>query len=538
MRCKHLLYFALLLGFVGCTSTAERQRMLQSMELVDSMNRNYISLVGDTLMPVVTLWMDRHGSPNERVRAHYLQAAVYRDCGQVPEALEELQVAAQCADTMASDCDFRLLSRVHGQMAELLLFQYLPQKALQADSLCHAYAEKANDTFMWLVSYEFQSKCYIMEGESDSAIAVLENVFSQYHKYGFTNEAANCIEMLPLYLAEQGRLREACRYMDVFESQSRFYDPSSGIAQHPLYYYVKGKVALSLSQVDSAISSFRKLVVSTENPHELEMAYKGLYLAYMVKNQSDSVAKYATLCYESCDENFQKASIERLSHMQANYDYSCYQKKSQEKERETSQMRQLLIVIVFSGLVLIILLLYSLYVYRLNRKHLIAELTSEYEHRIELLQKAEAEFQHNENVENKRKELDLERKKLQNFLGLDKLPESKAVNLFDNEVYQIFRDASNHPDVKIEESDWQKLSALFDEKIPHFRDMLTHGKSISEKDYRLCMLIRMKFGVLEICTLMDTYSQYVSVRRRRLLEKLFNIEGKPEDFDRILMLIV
>jgi hypothetical protein len=61
--------------------------MLQFMNEVDSLNRNYASLAGDSLMPIVVKWMDRHGSANERMRAHYLQAAVYRDRGQAPEAL-------------------------------------------------------------------------------------------------------------------------------------------------------------------------------------------------------------------------------------------------------------------------------------------------------------------------------------------------------------------------------------------------------------------------------------------------------------------
>jgi hypothetical protein len=78
MKCKHFFYLVLLLACVGCISTAERQRMLQFMNEVDSLNRNYASLAGDSLMPIVVKWMDRHGSANERMRAHYLQAAVYR----------------------------------------------------------------------------------------------------------------------------------------------------------------------------------------------------------------------------------------------------------------------------------------------------------------------------------------------------------------------------------------------------------------------------------------------------------------------------
>lgn len=177
MKFIHYICLIHLLGFLGCTSTAERQRMLRFMTEVDSMNRNYISLAGDSVMPAVTEWMDRHGTHNERMKAHYLLASVYRDRGQAPEALDEFQKAVNCADTTAADCDYRLLSRVHGQMAELFYDQLLPQEALEEEKFCQHYALKDNDTLMWLVSFEKQSQAYYMAGQVDSAIITDLNAY-------------------------------------------------------------------------------------------------------------------------------------------------------------------------------------------------------------------------------------------------------------------------------------------------------------------------------------------------------------------------
>lgn len=537
MRFKYLLYFALLLGFVGCTSTAERQRMLQSMELVDSMNRNYISLVGDTLMPVVTLWMDRHGSPNERVRAHYLQAAVYRDCGQVPEALEELQVAAQCADTMASDCDFRLLSRVHGQMAELFYDQLLPQEALEEEKFCQHYALKDNDTLMWLVSFEKQSQAYYMAGQVDSAIITDLNAYEITKSVYGQTVAANYIEPTLLYFVESDRIEDALHYINIFETYSDYYDRENKAPRHIFYYYTKGSFYSAIDKNDSAIVCFKRLLEGETDSKKLEGAYKGLYLTYLKSGQSDSVAKYADLCYKTGVLNYRESSISELQRMHSQYNYSVHQRAARQKENEANEVRLNRTVSLSICAILILVLLFILYRQRVMRNMLVERLTKEYEHQIEKIQKVQEELSAatlNEYRIKYEKELLENQQQLLSLLGIQNIP---AVNLRDNEIYDFFLYVTTHPSVEVKTRHWKALEMLFDEKLPAFRQTLTRGKSITDADLHLCMLIRMQFGVAEICTIMGTYSQYVSTRRSRLLKKIFNIKGKPEDFDNIVMSI-
>ena len=61
-------------------------------------------------------YYDHHGTANERMRAYYLLGCVDRDLGEAPQALECYHDAVDCADTTAQDCDYKLLSRVYGQM--------------------------------------------------------------------------------------------------------------------------------------------------------------------------------------------------------------------------------------------------------------------------------------------------------------------------------------------------------------------------------------------------------------------------------------
>ena len=46
--------------------------MLAALDEADSLNRNYIPITSDSLLREAVDFFDDHGTPNERLRAHYL----------------------------------------------------------------------------------------------------------------------------------------------------------------------------------------------------------------------------------------------------------------------------------------------------------------------------------------------------------------------------------------------------------------------------------------------------------------------------------
>ena len=529
-----ILPFLLLLGLL--LSCSDGSRMRQLMDDAESRNRCYESLADDSALFAVAEWMDRHGTSNERMRAHYLAAAVYRDRGQAPEALEALQTAAQCADTTAADCDYHTLSRVHGQMAELFYDQLLPYEAIAEEKHCQHYALKDRDTLMWLVSFEKQSQALYLAGQVDSAIATDIAAYEMAKDIYGQTMAANYIETTLLYLVETGRIEQARQYIDIFETYSDYFDREVNEPLHGFYYYTKGTFYAASGKNDSALACFRKLLTEKE-PQMLEGAYKGLYLTYLKTAQSDSAAKYADLCYRTSDQIYREASTDELRKMQALYNYTSHQRRAHQKEREADEARLIIIAVLSISSFLILLLLFILFRQRAKRELQVEMLTREYEHQIERVRRAQQDLVAatlEEYRQKSEKELADSQHRLMDLLGIQETP---AVDLSDNEVYDYFRSVVSRPATKVPKSQWKALERLFDEKLPAFRQTLTRGKSITESDLHLCMLIRMQFGVAEICAIMNTYSQYVSTRRSRLLTKYFNIKGKPEDFDRILMTI-
>ena len=84
--------------------------MSSLLDRADSLNRNYVPMTDgiDSLLLEAVEYYDRHGTPNQRMRAHYLLGCSYRDLDDAPQALHCYQDATDAADTLDSDCDYGL----------------------------------------------------------------------------------------------------------------------------------------------------------------------------------------------------------------------------------------------------------------------------------------------------------------------------------------------------------------------------------------------------------------------------------------------
>ena len=119
----HLLLLLLLAVLAACSDDGSQMRA--QLEELERQNRADSVMTNDSLAEHLVKYFDRHGTPNERMRAHYILGRTYADMGEAPAALEAYLDAADCADTTTLDCDWAKLSRVYGQMSEIFYLQGL-----------------------------------------------------------------------------------------------------------------------------------------------------------------------------------------------------------------------------------------------------------------------------------------------------------------------------------------------------------------------------------------------------------------------------
>ena len=120
------MLFALVL-LASCSGGTERRLQLEELE---RQNRADSLMTNDSLACDLVNWFDRHGTPNEQLRAHYILGRTYADRGETPRAVDSYLDAIAKADTTAADCDYAILGRTYSQMARL--FHHLPRLLLSS----------------------------------------------------------------------------------------------------------------------------------------------------------------------------------------------------------------------------------------------------------------------------------------------------------------------------------------------------------------------------------------------------------------------
>ena len=198
----------------------DHQQMLSQLEELERQNLADSLMTNDSLAINLCDYFDHHGTPNERMRAHYMLARTYTDRGEAPQALEEFMKSIESADTTAADCDFSKLSRVCGQMAQLLFENNLPRNAISVFRDAYHYSSKAGEGAIAVEYYAQQARCYYELNLPDSFVYIASNAISMFQAYGDTLSANTEKGPVSYLLAKRGEYTKAKAYLDSYESQS------------------------------------------------------------------------------------------------------------------------------------------------------------------------------------------------------------------------------------------------------------------------------------------------------------------------------
>jgi tetratricopeptide (TPR) repeat protein len=155
---------------IGCTGN--KAQMLQLLEELEATNRAGKELLNDSLAEELVDYFDRHGSNNERMRSRYMLGRTYYFLDELPRALEIYNEAADCADTTSTDCDYKVLSRIHAQKAAIFNMQVQPRSQLSELRLAEYYAWRGKDTLQAIECFAQQGEAYELLHIPDSIIIV------------------------------------------------------------------------------------------------------------------------------------------------------------------------------------------------------------------------------------------------------------------------------------------------------------------------------------------------------------------------------
>ena len=190
--------FAMLWGLLilGACAGDEHQKMLAHLEELERQNLADSVMANDSLAERLAVYFDQHGTTNERMRAHYILGRTYADLGEAPAALDEYHIAADCTDTTATDCDYRILTRVYAQTTSLFYKQLMPNEMLEELSMMEAVAMKAKDTLSWINVDAWKYVAFDLLNEHAKARNSAKSAYSKYLAYYDETTAAECLPAL------------------------------------------------------------------------------------------------------------------------------------------------------------------------------------------------------------------------------------------------------------------------------------------------------------------------------------------------------
>ena len=442
-------------------------------------NKADVLFTTDSIAKEFTRYYDKHGTPNERMLAHYLLGCVYRDLGEAPMAVDCYLDAIAQADTTAIDCDYNTLFRVYGQMASVYHKQLLLSNEIEVRNQAHHYALLANDTLSALLSLTKAACASILLNKWDSAEYQIKKIREQYLKSHHDQDVfQTSFVLLYMYVQDSNRLSEAKELIDEFETKSILFDEYHELPpSRRVYYYYKGKYYEGINKLDSAEYYYRKVYYSKMPFTSQNSMYGGLLNVFKKRHQADSIVKYAQLYCEVNDSSIAKKDQELTAQMAASYNYNRYQKEAERKALEAERAQKTIVIILSLVVVSILLAVIAFIRYK---------------------QKKEQEL---------------------------RLIQSPVVQ-------RLVSLANANPPVKASAEDFKELKMLIDLQIPSFYATLNAVNSpLSELEYEVCLLIRTHFSPSDICKLTGISDSYVANIRKRLLKKVFSIDGSPKEFD-------
>ena len=520
----------------------DHQQMLSQLEELERQNLADSLMTNDSLALNLCDYFDSHGTPNERMRAHYMLARTYTDRGEAPQALEEFMKSIESADTTAADCDFSKLSRVCGQMAQLLFENNLPRNAISVFRDAYHYSSKAGEGAIAVEYYAQQARCYYDLNLPDSSFLIENNAIRMFQEYGDTLSANTEKGPVSYFLAKKGNFSQAKAYIDSYEFHSHLNKQTiERIENWKLLYYYKGVYYLGIAECDSALYYHYKTLYTSKSPNNLALACKGLYETYAMLHKNDSVAKYALLYASNIKKETNTSSTAALLSIQHLYNYHSYKSAAESKAIEVMRSKQRNVILL---LFLLIALAVSAYVFYRLRKYI-------------RLVKQRIRAKYASDIH----EYSVVKDALREAKGKNAFHEHLAIRAQSN-LEDFKKDIENTQNKYSEEDCWGLSDVLQNSTIvKHLRDKAAKGEKptdqelvefrnkvslflpetlttlclektdISTKEKYICFFVFARFSPKEICILMGTKSANLSNTRKRLNRKLFGSDGSAKEFD-------
>jgi len=538
---------------------SKSQRMRYELLRAKAMNKSYKKFTFDSVMLQVANYYKHHGDDRDRLTAYYLLGCVYRDLNDAPAATRTLNKATEYA--RGDRYSLQMLCRIHSQMADLYGDQALVEMEISELEQSSRYALLSGDTIDAIALYNQKSSAYSLIDELDSAAKINKAALQMYKDIGCESYAAQISLSSIRYYLKEKQFAEAKRRFDFYEEKSGYFSDGEIESGREVYYYLKALYYLGVNKTDSAETLFRKCLSFKEDANMALAAYHGLSLLYQKIAIPDSTAKYAMLAYNANDSCYKEKTARILLQQQSIYNYDRYKEKAERSAEHTVALQRWLILSIVT---LVLLAFLAFVVHRKKKRESIVRtemMRERYETEKALLNK---EIEELSSLSERRKSLILHKNKQMEAREKELTREIDEKGRYIEELKGRIEDYKRELDIKdiaqmedeiqrdevksqfeyylknVRESptstQWRQLGLFAKRSTPRLFIML-RSNNVSEREFRVCVLVRLMFKPGDIAALIGCSIADVSQTRSRLLKKIYHIDGSPSELDKRIRLM-
>ena len=500
---------------------------------VKAANNAYKPLKDSTIFHVMDFF-EKANDTDKLCQSYYYVGKHFVQKNDAPQALQYFQKSLDLTDEKTP---LSFLSCIYSQMGSLFLYQDMYDNALTMYKKSYSCDSLVRDTVNMLYSMQDIATIYNYKKDYGKCLDLLNNAHRLSKVFG-NNILKNSISqsLVICYFDIKAYAKAKVYLMETLENLEDGVKSSA--------YSLAIDIYSKENKLDS-VFYFSKKLMECGTVYSKQKAASALCKFYNGQNDSKTALFYLNKSMSLQDSINRINAVSTIGKMHFAYNYNSKEKENIKLAAEVKENRYVCIISV-----LLFLFVISLYIYKrgiAKKKYLQILLSNE---RLKnLVVETERNYEREKTLTTERHLLEIkalndksiaERNEYENEIKrikeiLDELIESNNEKKYEiektaNEICDFIKQRLKMK-VNLKDTDWSDIENSFNIIYPNFKSSIYAKSHLKEDDYRICMLIKLNFSNSDISELMNRTAAAISMRRGKLLGKLFSTEGGAKDFN-------
>lgn len=470
-------------------------RMYYDLLKIKASNNLYEPQIDSTVFRVAD-YFENHGDKTKRRDAYYLLGKYFVEHNDAPQALKWFQTALDISD---DDTPLAFKSKVYSQSGTLLFYQNLYDDALEMYEQSFKCDSMLKDTVNMIHDMRDIAQTYRYLENPTKAVNILHRALNLSDAIHNDELRQGVILVLSSQYVSIGKAKEAKGLLlqYIHSMNIECYSPAYSILAKA--YELEGKM-------DSSFCYDKKLM-AIGTVYAKEEASRRLFAYYTETCDLDKI-RYYIKRNKLYSDSIQKMSVsESVATAHSLYNYNL---KEREIARLNKDVNERTIFVVVSVFIVILLVLILFYITERNKQRCM---------RLELL---------NEHLKALCESLEKRKDNNEKIVNTETLCHSEnSSKLY---IYNLIHGRINN-NKSLSLNDWKLIDKSMDTVYPTFKERLYSYCKVLDREYRICILLKLEFSLSDIATIMGRSNATITLIRSSLYQKFFHKKGKAKDFD-------